>query len=190
MFEKAGECGASLLLFIYRAMDKKHIRYRDKTRVDSRKKRDGAIEECLKAAYRLLGYRQRSEIELRDKLNGKFTKATVDTVIEHLCSKHMIDDAAFAQYWRERRQTLSPRSGRLVAVELRKKGVDKEVIDRALAGYNDKEAAYSAAKKRAALYYREGYSSFMRKVGSFLTRRGFNYEVAKQTVDRLWSERD
>ena len=106
-----------------------------------------------------------------------------------MIEKRIINDEAFAQYWRERRETLNPRGVRLVAVELRKKGINKEVIDRALDGYNDGEAAYSAAKKRAALWYREGYSGFMRKAGSFLMRRGFNYEVSKQTVDRLWSER-
>lgn len=167
-------------------MRKKYIRYKDK--VDSSRVRKDSWEECLKSAYRLLGYRQRSEIELRDKLNGKFTKAAVDTVIEHLRGKHMIDDAAFAQYWRERRETLNPRSRRLVVIELRKKGVDKEVINRALDGYNDKETAYRAAKKRAKLWSGYSYDEFVRKMGAFLLRRGFNYEVAKQTVDRLWKE--
>lgn len=155
----------------------------------SRKVDRGSREECLRAAYRLLGYRQRSETELREKLGRKFTKTAVDAAVKSLCEKHIINDEAFAQYWRERRETLNPRGVRLVAVELRKKGIDKEVIDRALDGYNDGEAAYSAAKKRAVLWYGEDYSDFMRKTGSFLMRRGFNYQVAKQTIDRLWSER-
>lgn len=179
----------SLLLFIYRSMNKKYIRYKGKTEVDSSKKNAGSIEECLKSAYHLLGYRQRSEIELRDKLSAKFTKTAVDTVIERLRDKHLVDDAAFAQYWRERRETLNPRSRKMVAVELRKKGIDKEVINRALDGYNDKETAYNAVKKKASLWAGYSYYDFKCKMGSFLLRRGFNYEVANQTVDRLWSER-
>jgi regulatory protein len=170
-------------------MNKKYIRYKDKTKVDSRKKNAGSIEECLKSAYRLLGYRQRSEIELRNKLSGKFTQTVIDTVIERLRDKHMIDDEAFAQYWREQREALNPRSRRVVAIELRKKGIDKEVINRALDGYNDKETAYHAVKKKASLWAGYNYYDFKRKMGPFLLRRGFNYEVANQTVDRLWSER-
>jgi regulatory protein len=168
-------------------MSKKYIHY--KSKVDSCKVNRESYEECLKAAYRLLGYRQRSEIELRDKLNARFTKTAVDTVIERLRDKHMIDDEAFAQYWRERRETLNPRSRKMVSIELRKKGIDKDVINRALDGYNDKETAYHAVKKKASLWAGYNYYDFKRKMGSFLLRRGFNYEVANQTVDRLWRER-
>ena len=169
-------------------MNRKYVYYRGKAKVDSRKENEGLNEECLKAAYRLLGYRQRSEIELRDKLSTRFSKATIDTVIERLRDKHMVDDTAFAQYWRERRETLNPRSRRMVSLELCKKGIDKEVISNILCGYNDEENAYRAAKKKANLLSKEGYGNFRRKMGSFLMRRGFNYEVTKQTVDRLWRE--
>jgi regulatory protein len=169
-------------------MSRKHIYHRGKAKIDSRKENEGLSEECLKAAYRLLGYRQRSEIELRNKLSSRFAKAAIDTVIERLRDKHMVDDIAFAQYWRERRETLNPRSRRMVSLELRQKGIDKEVISNILCGYNDEENAYRAAKKKANLLSKEGYGNFRRKMGSFLIRRGFNYEVTKQTVDRLWRE--
>lgn len=169
-------------------MNRKHIHYKGKAKVDSRKESEGTNEECLKAAYRFLGYRQRSEIELRDKLKARFTKATIDTVIERLRDKHMVDDTAFAQYWRERRETLNPRSRRMVSIELCKKGIDKEVINKVLCSYDDEENAYRAAKKKATLLSREGYDNFRRKISSFLLRRGFTYDVTKQMIDRLWRE--
>jgi regulatory protein len=169
-------------------MNKRYIPYKGKTKIDSRKKNEGSIEECLKAAYRLLGYRQRSEVELRDKLRARFNKAAIDTVIERLRDKHMVDDTAFAQYWRERRETLNPRSRRMVSIELCKKGIDKEVINKVLCGYNDEENAYRVVKKKAQLYSKKGYDEFRNKISSFLIRRGFNYEVTSQTVDRLWRE--
>ena len=169
-------------------MNRKYIYHRGKAKIDSRKENEGLSEECLKAAYRLLGYRQRSEIELRNKLSSRFTKAAIDAVIERLRDKHMVDDIAFAQYWRERREMLNPRSRKMVSIELRQKGIDKEVINKVLVSYNDEENAYRAAKKKANLLSKEGYDNFRRKIGSFLMRRGFNYEVTKQTVDRLWRE--
>ena len=169
-------------------MNRELIYYRGKAKVDSRNENEELSEGCLKAAYRLLGYRQRSEIELRNKLSARFTKAAIDTVIERLRDKHMVDDTVFAQYWRERRETLNPRSRRMVSVELCQKGIDKDVISKVLCSYNDEENAYRAAKKKANLLSKEGYDNFRRKVSSFLMRRGFNYEVTKQTVDRLWRE--
>ena len=169
-------------------MNRKYIYHRGKANIDSRNENEGLSEECLKAAYRLLGYRQRSEIELRNKLSARFTKAAIDTVINRLRDKHMVDDTAFAQYWRERRETLNPRSRRMVCIELHQKGIDKEVINKVLDSYNDEENAYRAAKKKANLLSKEGYDNFRRKVSTFLIRRGFNYEVTKQTVDRLWRE--
>jgi len=169
-------------------MNRELIYYRGKAKVDSRKENEELSEGCLKAAYRLLGYRQRSEIELRNKLSARFAKAAIDTVIERLRDKHMVDDIAFAQYWRERRETLNPRSRRMVSLELCQKGIDKDVINKVLCSYNDEENAYRAAKKKASLLSKEGYDNFRRKIGSFLMRRGFNYDVTKQTVDRLWRE--
>jgi regulatory protein len=169
-------------------MNRELIYYRGKAKVDSRKENEELSEGCLKAAYRLLGYRQRSEIELRNKLSARFTKAAIDTVIERLRDKHMVDDTAFAKYWRERRETLNPRSRRMVSVELCQKGIDKDVINQVLCSYNDEENAYRAAKKKASLLSKEGYDNFRRKLSSFLMRRGFNYDVTKQTVDRLWRE--
>ena len=169
-------------------MNRKYIYHRGKAKIDSRKENEGLSEECLKAAYRLLGYRQRSEIELRNKLSSRFTKAAIDAVIERLRDKHMVDDIAFAQYWRERREMLNPRSRRMVCIELRQKGIDKEVISKVLVSYNDEENAYRAAKKKANLLSKECYGNFRHKISSFLMRRGFNYEVTKQTVDRLWRE--
>ena len=169
-------------------MNRKYIYHRGKAKIDSRKENEGLSEECLKAAYRLLGYRQRSEIELRNKLSSRFAKAEIDAVIERLRDKHMVDDIAFAQYWRERREMLNPRSRRMVCIELRQKGIDKEVISKVLVSYNDEENAYRAAKKKANLLSKECYGNFRHKISSFLMRRGFNYEVTKQTVDRLWRE--
>ena len=76
----------------------------------------------------------------------------------------------------------------MVSVELCQKGIDKDVINKVLCSYNDEENAYRAAKKKASLLSKEGYDNFRRKLSSFLMRRGFNYDVTKQTVDRLWRE--
>ena len=143
---------------------------------------------CLNAALRLLSYRPRSEAELRARLSRRFVRETIEGVILQLRARQMIDDVAFAAFWREERESFSPRSKRLLRVELRHKGIDPEVIDEVLDGINDEESAYRAAQRRGRTLAKEDYETFRRKLGAFLSRQGFSYEVVNRTIERLWQE--
>jgi regulatory protein len=100
----------------------------------------------------------------------------------------LVDDAAFAEYWREKRETHSPRSRRLVGAELRQKGIDRELVANVTSIIDDAESAYRAAHKKAGALAGEDYTIFRRKLSAFLYRKGFSYEVAAHTVFRLWQE--
>ncbi len=143
---------------------------------------------CLNAAFRLLNYRPRSEAEIRARLSRRFDGETIEGVILQLRARQMIDDTAFAAFWKEERESFSPRSKRLLRVELRHKGIDPEVIDEVLDGIDDEESAYRAAQRRGYTRAKEDYKTFRRKLGAFLSRRGFSYEVANRTIERLWRE--
>lgn len=144
--------------------------------------------KCLYAALRLLRYRPRSEAEIRTRLSRRFNTETIEGVIFRLKARQMIDDAAFAAFWREERDSFSPRGRQLLKMELRHKGVDSEIINDVLAGINDDENAYRAAQRRIRALGKEDYETFRRKMGAFLRRRGFSYEVVKRTTERLWQE--
>lgn len=143
---------------------------------------------CYNAALRLLSYRPRSEAEVRTRLSRRFDSETIEGVILQLRARQMIDDTAFATFWREERESFSPRGKRLLKVELRYKGIDPEVIDEVLDGIDDEESAYRAAQKRGRTLVKEDYQTFRRKLGAFLRRRGFSYEVVSRTTERLWQE--
>jgi len=57
-----------------------------------------------------------------------------------------------------------------------------------LDGIDDEESAYRAAQKRGRTLAKEDYETFRRKLGAFLRRRGFSYEVVSRTTERLWQE--
>ena len=99
-----------------------------------------------------------------------------------------MDDLAFAQFWRDNRQSFSPRSQRLTRSELRQKGVAEDIIDQVVAKVSDEESAYRAAQARARRLPRSDYQSFRRRLGEYLKRRGFGYGVIKPTVERVWQE--
>ncbi|MCK4696809.1 MAG: RecX family transcriptional regulator [Dehalococcoidia bacterium] len=144
--------------------------------------------KCLNAALRLLSYRPRSEAEIRTRLSRRFNGETIEGVILQLRERQMIDDVAFAAFWREARDSFSPRGRLLLKVELRNKGIDPELIDKVLDGIDDEESAYRAAQKRGRTLAKEDYETFRRKLGAFLRRRGFSYGVVNRTTERLWQE--
>jgi len=143
--------------------------------------------KCYNAALRLLSYRPRSDAEIRARLSRRFGKEIIDRVLLQLKARQMVDDAAFAQFWRENRESFSPRSKRLLKLELRQKGIDPEVVDEVLEGFDDDESAYRAAKRKGRTVERD-YETFRRKLGAFLGRRGFSYGVINRTIERLWQE--
>jgi len=144
--------------------------------------------KCLNAALRFLSYRPRSEAEIRMRLRRKFEEQTIDRVILHLKAGHMVDDVAFAQFWMENRESFSPRSKRMLKLELRRKGIEPEVIADVVDGIDEEEAAYRAAERRARPWAKEERNDFRKKLGAFLGRRGFSYEVANRVIERLWQE--
>lgn len=142
---------------------------------------------CFNAALRLLSYRPRSEVEIRARLSRRFEREIIERVLLQLKARQMVDDAAFAQFWRENRESFSPRSKRLLKLELRQKGIDPELVDEVVAGIDDEESAYRAAQRRGRTLDRD-YETFRRKLGAFLGRRGFSYGVINRTIERLWQE--
>ncbi len=143
----------------------------------------------LASALRLLAYRPRSEAEMRERLaRRKAPPALLEAVIARLRELSLLDDGAFARTWVEGRERSSPRSRRLLAAELRAKGVPAAVAERSVAAVDEAEAAYRAARKRAASLGNAAYPDFRRRLGDFLLRRGFDLETAQEAVRRLWEE--
>lgn len=144
---------------------------------------------ALNAALRLLSYRPRSQAEIRSRLARRgLPAAIIDATLERLQSLGLVDDVQFARYWVETRNQSSPRGRRLLAQELRLKGVEREVVGEALAPLSEEDAAYRAASRRAKALKNSDYSTFRRKLADYLLRRGFSLEVVLATVGGLWRE--
>ncbi|MEK7354022.1 MAG: regulatory protein RecX [Chloroflexota bacterium] len=150
---------------------------------------DNQDERCFKAATRYLGYRPRSEPELRDRLRRRgFSTESTEAVIAKLKRLKLVDDAAFAEFWKDNRESFSPRSKALTRLELKQKGLSDDIIDQAVATIDDEDSAYRAATSKARIIARSDYESFRRRLGGYLQRRGFNYGVIEHTIKRVWQE--
>jgi regulatory protein len=133
-------------------------------------------------ALNLLGYRARSEAEIRDRL-GRYGYAgeTIDAVVGRLEELGYLDDAEFARLKaREKARRYGPRR---VSAELRKSGVGeelaREVVEEEFAGRSEVGEARSAAARR---YNGRGSDAEARRVYGFLVRRGYSAEVCAQVA--------
>ena len=149
-----------------------------------------AERQAYQAALSLLSYRARSEQELRQRLQRKGIAAdAIQTAIDRLHRSGLIDDAHFASAWVESRGSGSSGHGSpLLAAELRSRGIDADSITAALESTDDHALALAAARARLSRLRGLDYAGFRRRLGGFLQRRGFGYDVTNATVRTLWQE--
>jgi regulatory protein len=148
-------------------------------------------EAAYQRALKYLGYRDRSEAEVRRHLTEhQVPEETVEATISRLQRSGLLSDKRFTRIWVDNRTEFRPRGKRALAYELRQKGIDAETIDQALEPIDEEDMAYRAALKPARRYLSLTRQEFRQKVCAFLARRGFDYEVAATTATRLWAEID
>jgi regulatory protein len=133
-------------------------------------------------ALNLLGYRARSEAEIRDRLKRYgYIRETTDAVVLRLQELGYLDDAAFARL--KARQKARRYGPRRVSLELKKSGVRetlaREVVQEEFAGRSEVGEARSAAARR---YNGRGSDAEARRVYGFLVRRGYSAEVCAQVA--------
>jgi len=145
---------------------------------------DGDARALARALY-YLGYRARSENEVRRKLREKdFPDGVIDRVLEKLRENNLINDAAFAQSWIENRSRMRPRGAQLLRQELRQKGISPETIDASLPDHeNELTNAIAALQKilqsKERAWHDKDKKEKQQKAIQYLMRRGFNYAVCK-----------
>jgi len=148
-------------------------------------------EHALATALRLLERRPHSRLEMEQKLiRRQFSEVAVARTIDHLTARRLLDDGEFARAWCENRDAFRPRSRSFIKAELREKGVAPEDIQVATMGMDDEASALQAGEKRVRVLAHVDYNTFYRRLGDYLRRRGYNYEVIKITVNKLWQARE
>jgi regulatory protein len=146
-------------------------------------------EATYQAALRLLNFRPRTEAELRAKLAEKgFEQGLVNEVIQRLKEEGWVADERFARAWVESRALGRPRGRRLIALELKRKGISEEIIEEAVADVSDADLAYQAGKRYVRRLKDVDYATFYKRLASYLQRRGFYYSTIAETIQRIWQE--
>ncbi|KPL70039.1 hypothetical protein ADN00_18440 [Ornatilinea apprima] len=156
----------------------------------ARLKQEDEYETAMQRALHFLGYRPRSEHEVRARLaENEYDAAVIEKVIERLRELKYVGDLDFARQWIENRSTFRPRGSRALAAELKQKGVEEKTIEQALMEMPEEEQlALEAARRYSARLHGLDRKAFRMRLGGFLGRRGFGYEIIYKVVDEIWQD--
>lgn len=149
-------------------------------------------EQTYDSAVRFLAARPRSTAEVRRRLARQgYCVEDTDAAVGRLRREGLLDDQQFAEWWIGQRQEFSPRGPRLLKLELRLKGVGPEAVEEAVSACaaQQSDAAYRLACRRSRRLSALDERSFSLSLGAYLQRRGFHYDVVRDTVQRAWAER-
>jgi regulatory protein len=136
---------------------------------------------ALDSGLRYLTARAHSRVELRRKLDRKgFEAGEVATAMARLTELGYLDDDAFARSLVRRRS--ASRGPAALAAELAAKGIGREGVAAALAGFDSEsqlEAATRLAERLCAGRPLPGYQEMLNSVGAKLMRRGYRGDVVR-----------
>ena len=134
----------------------------------------------------------------RAELAGKLARKRVpDEVAERLLDRFeevgLVDDAAFARDWVQSRQAGRGLARRALAVELRRKGVDPEVVSEAVATVepdDERETARELVRRKRRSVERFDQQTQVRRLTGMLARKGYSSSVAFGVVREELGEVD
>lgn len=142
-------------------------------------------------ALRYLSYRPRSEHEVREHLLRKdYKDQVVDAALARLRQNKFVDDRVFAESWVRSRQASSPRSQRVLRMELMKKHVAKDVTENVLAEQSKEmeiDALRTVASKKLRLMR---FSQDKQKLTQYLMGQGYRYSDVRHVLDDLAANDD
>lgn len=157
---------------------------------------DADPEEVARGiVLRKLAIQARTRVELERALQERdVPEDAASAVLDRMGELGLVDDVTFAHDWVESRQQRRHLSRTALRRELQGKGVDREVIDAALAdveGADEHRAALDLAQRRAGTMGGLAREVAYRRLGGVLARRGFSASVTTQVLAEVlggWAE--
>jgi regulatory protein len=153
---------------------------------------------------RLLNAQPRTRHELRLKMAQRDVPPTaIERALDEFEKYRYLDDAAFARAWVESRVRSKGFARGRLALELRRKGLEQELIEEALSQIEPEEEKHRgedlALKKLGhrrlppsgpSLQDRKERDKVLRRVVGFLARKGFNQGMALACARRAMERHD
>lgn len=142
--------------------------------------------KLLESSICFVSFRPRSEKEFKYFLLKKLQRRKIsdvriiDRVLTRLRELGYIDDAKFTSWWIEQRESHKPKGVRLIAWELKAKGISLETDTQ-----DEVASARRAVAKKLPLWEKLPSLERKKKIYGFLGRRGFDTETIRHVIDEV-----
>lgn len=141
---------------------------------------------------RFSALRPRSEKEIEGWCKKKNVPESLrKKYLDKLKYLDLVDDFKFAKFWIEQRLSFRPKPVSILKQELRQKGIKQETIDEVLSDFkiDELKQAKNLLEKNQSRWKRLTPDQFKKKASGFLLRKGYNWEIVKETLS-LFDEND
>jgi regulatory protein len=156
---------------------------------------DDHFEQYYLKAVHFLKFRQRSVKEMREYLKKKnASDEVIDRVIAMLSEQKFLNDREFARAWIENRARFRPKGRRIVELELKQKGISKDIIGEVMAEEptedvpDETEQLRRLVEQRLPKYKHLERFEVYQKLGAFLARRGYTWDHIKRAIDAVYEK--
>lgn len=154
--------------------------------------REVEAQRALDLAYRYLGRRDRTVVEMRRHLEGKRVEPDlIDEAIAELLEQGYLDDARYARRFAEDRRSLDAWGADRIEQRLLSVGVDRADIAAALAaqdGADELHAAVELLRRKVRVPPEDDRAR--EKALAMLVRKGYALEIAYDAVRAFERETD
>ncbi len=147
------------------------------------------IRKAFNRALHYLGFRMRSEHEVKQKLlDSGYGEAVVLEAIVKLRNLGFLNDETFSEALLQTQKRTAKRGPRAIQQELQRKGIRKELQERVLDSYSEEEqveVARGLAEKEASRRRSQSPKQTEQRIQNLLLRKGYSYDIIKQALTSI-----
>lgn len=151
------------------------------------------LQQSLNLSYFYLKFRPRTKKEVINYLNKKsqkyhLTEEIINKTVEALTEQNLINDNNFIDWFVNQRNHSKQKSVFMLKIELRRFGIEKELIESFFNNnqFDEYALAEKALKQKVHLWENLDAKTRQQKATAFLLRRGFSYEVIKKVYNNYF----
>ena len=146
--------------------------------------------DAYQAALRFLARRSHSRWELFTKVTRKgFSRSDINRSLDRLEELGYLNDRAFALEYSRYRLKQSPRGRKLLAVELMKRGISRELVEEVLSEvyreFPEEDLISGLVEKWRRTHPYEVTDAERKKLSQSLGRKGFGWEQIRMGISGL-----
>nr|WP_205536260.1 recombination regulator RecX [Paenisporosarcina cavernae] len=150
---------------------------------------DEEVQKSFNKALHFLGFRMRSEKEVKDKLKKLgYGEAVIIEAVRKLYTLGFLNDEEFSKALMQTKKNSNKQGPRAIQQELMKKGIDKKLQESILNDYSEEDQLATAREIRDKVIRKltsKTPSQTKNKIQETLMRKGFNFEIIRTVNEEV-----